>query len=122
VAGGYVYDPMYGLIRRAVLQQAGPMRQHPDADRVLIAELALLGRFHQVSLPLFLRRTRGGRSPSLAQYETLEAYAAWYAPGSSLTPAPKYTGLLSGYAAVLGRVALPWSEWPGGCGTCCAGR
>jgi glycosyltransferase involved in cell wall biosynthesis len=47
-AGYTKYDPVYSLIRRDALERTGRMRNMQQADWMLAAELALLGRFVHV--------------------------------------------------------------------------
>jgi glycosyltransferase involved in cell wall biosynthesis len=60
-----------GVTRLAVLRQTGLHGAYPTSDRVLLAELALLGRFHEIDATLFFRRDHPGRparaSRSLAE-------------------------------------------------------
>jgi glycosyltransferase involved in cell wall biosynthesis len=46
----------HGLIRSDMLKLTRLYGKYLSADRVFLAELALLGRFHQIQEPLFLRR------------------------------------------------------------------
>lgn len=53
--------PLCGVIRRAELLETSLYRNYYGADKVLLAELALQGRFHQVPEELFAKRVhRGG--------------------------------------------------------------
>ena len=53
--------PLCGLIRRDALSRTSLYQSYYGADKVLLAELALLGRFHQVPEDLFNKRVhRGG--------------------------------------------------------------
>jgi glycosyltransferase involved in cell wall biosynthesis len=49
-------NPIFGLMRRDVLQQTQLHGAFADSDRVLLAELALRGRFGHIPQHLFLRR------------------------------------------------------------------
>ncbi|MEW6756227.1 MAG: glycosyltransferase family 2 protein [Candidatus Latescibacterota bacterium] len=53
---------IFGLIRRSVLRQTRLMGSYPVADRVLLAELALRGPFHQVPERLFHPRLHPSQS------------------------------------------------------------
>lgn len=55
-------EPDYGVIRMKVLKKTGLHGRFADSDRVLLAELALHGRFHYIREPLFLHREHTGRS------------------------------------------------------------
>jgi glycosyltransferase involved in cell wall biosynthesis len=57
-------DDDYGVIRTEVLRTIAPTGSHYHADRTLVAELTLHGRFHRVPEALYFRRdlpTRAGR-------------------------------------------------------------
>jgi glycosyltransferase involved in cell wall biosynthesis len=45
--------PIYGVIRTSVLRRSRLFRSHSGADRIIIAELSLLGQIWQVPEPLF---------------------------------------------------------------------
>ncbi len=68
----------FGVIRTAVLARTSLIADHPGADRIMIAQLALLGRFHEVPDRLFERRDH----PSMSgrAHATAGALAAWYNP------------------------------------------
>jgi glycosyltransferase involved in cell wall biosynthesis len=53
---------IYGLVRSEVLRSVPPEGNYPRADSVLLARLALLGRFHQVQEVLFYSRQHETRS------------------------------------------------------------
>jgi glycosyltransferase involved in cell wall biosynthesis len=52
-------DMVYGLMRMAALRRTGRLRPVLRPDRLLIAELTLLGRIRQVREPLWFRRFSG---------------------------------------------------------------
>lgn len=47
---------MFGVMRRPALERTSLLRNFPSSDRVLLAELALLGRFKSATERLFLKR------------------------------------------------------------------
>jgi glycosyltransferase involved in cell wall biosynthesis len=51
----------FGVLRLAVLRRTGLHGAYPTSDRVLLAELALHGAFHEIDAPLFFRRDHPGR-------------------------------------------------------------
>jgi glycosyltransferase involved in cell wall biosynthesis len=58
----YTNYPFYGLIRRGALQRTRLMVEYLAADRCLLAELSLFGRFEEIGETLFCRRkSRNGR-------------------------------------------------------------
>jgi len=70
---------VFGLIRSSALARTGLIRGFPDADRVLLAELALLGPFVTVAEPLFLNREHAARY-SRSHIEHPRTDQTWYAP------------------------------------------
>jgi glycosyltransferase involved in cell wall biosynthesis len=59
VSGG---DDDYGVMRTAVLRQTAMKESYHHADRTIIAELALYGRFYQVPDWLYFRREHADRA------------------------------------------------------------
>jgi len=51
-----VCNPVFGLIRSSALKLTPIMGSYISSDMVLLAELALLGKFYEIKEPLFLRR------------------------------------------------------------------
>lgn len=73
------YHPVFGLVRTDVLRTTGLIGSFVASDVVLLAELALRGRWAHVGEPLFLRRfhdrTSVNANPGAAER------AAWFDPG-----------------------------------------
>lgn len=107
VLGDWVYEPHYGVMRTGVLRRTGLLGQFADSDRVLLAELALHGRFLRIDQPLFDRREHSGNS--VRRFHTREERVAWYAPERPVPP-PHHLSMLRGYAGALGRAHLPWRD------------
>jgi glycosyltransferase involved in cell wall biosynthesis len=72
-------EPFYGLIRRGALRTTARMPLHPGFDRFLLAELGLLGRFHQILEPLYIRRLH--QNQSTKAYRSLRARYRWVNAG-----------------------------------------
>ncbi len=47
-AGDAVYEPIYSMMRREILERTALIRMMARADAMLAAELSLIGRFHHV--------------------------------------------------------------------------
>lgn len=115
-------EPFYGLIRKSALDRTAMMTRHPGFDRILLAELGLLGKFVQLPEPLYQRRIHAQQSihafPSLrSRYRWINpdakgrfvwphvAYALHFA-GAAWRSAPG----LRGRAACLGHM-VRWCHW-----------
>jgi glycosyltransferase involved in cell wall biosynthesis len=68
----------FGVIRRAALTSTRLIQPFSAADRVLLAELALLGHFVEVPDELFLHREHEDRS--IRRHGSPAASAMWYSP------------------------------------------
>lgn len=68
---------VFGVIRREALQNTALIADHVGADRTLLIELALRGRFLGVPEILFVNRDHPARFTR--RHKTLHAQAAWYA-------------------------------------------
>jgi glycosyltransferase involved in cell wall biosynthesis len=55
-------NAVLGIIRTSTLRQTRLIGSYAGSDKVLLAELALLGRFHQLPETLFFRRAHEGSS------------------------------------------------------------
>lgn len=67
---------MMGVLRRSLIERAMPLQNFHGADRVLLARIALAGRFFTVPEPLLKVRDHAGRY-SRAQ-KNVRDRAAWY--------------------------------------------
>ncbi|MFQ5750223.1 MAG: glycosyltransferase family 2 protein [Planctomycetota bacterium] len=67
---------VFGLIRSSVLKKTHLMGSFPVGDRVLLAELAFHGRFHEIPERLFFSRDHAGRS--VRQLATQQERATWF--------------------------------------------
>jgi len=107
VLGDWVYEPHYGVTRTGILRQTGLLGQHADADRVLLAELSLRGRFLRIDRPFFRRREHSGSS--VRQFRSRDERVAWYAPEHPVAP-PHNLSMIRGFAAALARAHVPWPD------------
>jgi glycosyltransferase involved in cell wall biosynthesis len=57
----YCYQ-IYGVMRMSALRQLPPQGIYVHGDRVLLARMALLGRFYEIPEPLFISRRHRGQS------------------------------------------------------------
>lgn len=98
---------VFGLIRREALGRTGLVSPFMSGDRVLLAELALQGRFCEIDEVLFLNRLHPGISRKLMGDP--RAYDAWYDPAAAAAGARVTWRLYGEYfravrCAALGRV------------------
>ncbi len=59
----------FGLFRRKIFEDSLPLRSYPGSDKLLLAELALRGRFVFVDEPLFLNRHHLNRYQKRIKWE-----------------------------------------------------
>ena len=64
---------VFGLIRTEALRRTSLIGAYYGSDKILLAELATIGRFHKVPEPLFLR----GCQPEQSSYLSPQQQAAW---------------------------------------------
>jgi glycosyltransferase involved in cell wall biosynthesis len=76
--GGF---PLWGVMRAEALGSTSLHQPFPGGDKVLLAEMALRGRFAEVQEPLFLLRAHGGRS--VAAMPSIYLRARWHDPDSN---------------------------------------
>lgn len=98
-------NAVFGVMRTDVLRATGRIRPYPSSDVVLLAELAALGRFHEVPERLFFRRiheasSRQGRRTNLA------AVATWFDPKRP-AGSPRRIRLTRKVTATLARTPAP---------------
>jgi glycosyltransferase involved in cell wall biosynthesis len=74
----FEWHPVFGVMRTDVLRTTRGIGVFPMADVVLLAEMALRGRFRQVPERLFLRRYHEQRS--IAAGPSFVEQVAWYDP------------------------------------------
>jgi glycosyltransferase involved in cell wall biosynthesis len=72
------HSAFYGLIRSETLRKTRLSGYFPHADRVLLAELAMLGQLWEIREPLLFLRDHPGRS--FRANTTAEALRKWYDP------------------------------------------
>jgi hypothetical protein len=63
----------YGMTRTALMRNIRPHRSVPRGERIVYAELSLLGPFKVLSGPLYFRRIRPGQTTSLRHDRAAEA-------------------------------------------------
>ncbi len=71
-------EAIFGLIRAEVLARTPLIAAYADSDRVLLAELALRGRFRSLDEPMFFYRDHDERSTEV--YPSRDERIAWFDP------------------------------------------
>ena len=77
VISTHVNTEIFGLIRASALKRT-PHGGYAGSDRVLIGELALIGRFYEVPEYLSFHREHSQRASNL--HRDLRSYDGWFAP------------------------------------------
>jgi glycosyltransferase involved in cell wall biosynthesis len=95
--------PIFGLHRTSVLRRTGLLGHYAGSDRVLLAELALNGKFREVPEPMFLHREHPGRS--MRRFPNPRDRGAWFDPKRS-GPDLVFWKVLIGYIAAIRRAQL----------------
>ncbi len=67
---------VHGLIRQSALRMTALHGEYASADRVLLIQLALLGRFHEIPAYLFFSRRHWQQGSMLVH--DLHSYATWF--------------------------------------------
>lgn len=85
---------LFGLMRRGLLGLTGEHRKFKGGDRILVAEMALLGRFVELPDILFLNRDHPDRYTRMAHGPEAElARREWWDPSSAEIVMPRWRGL-----------------------------
>jgi glycosyltransferase involved in cell wall biosynthesis len=99
---------VFGLMRTDVLKKTLLIANYPHADRVLLAELALLGEFCELPDRLFYRRVH----PTISQWAnaTDETLATWYDTKKKDKLIMAQWRRYSEYFHIIDRTELDWIE------------
>lgn len=106
---------IFGLIRMSVLRRTRLLQSYIASDRMLRAELALLGRFCILPEELFFNRDHPGRS--VRAYPAFHLRAGWFDPERANRKVFPHWRLLYEYGRAVARA--PVSAWQR---TCCYGQ
>jgi len=94
-------ESIFGVIRTEVLRRTPLLSDYAGCDRVLLAEIALAGRFHEVPEVLFLHREHRRRSTKA--YNDEQTRTEWFDPAKAGRPAFPHMKMLRGYTRVIRR-------------------
>ena len=101
-------ESIFGVIRSEVLRTTPLLSDYAGCDRVLLAEIALAGRFYEVPEILFLHREHKQRSTK--QYKSEQTRAEWFNPARAGRPDTPHVKMLRGYMSAIRRARVPWSD------------
>lgn len=87
--GYYLSNPIFGLLKTHVFRSTSLLRPFVSSDVVLLAEIALRGKVHEIPEPLFYRRFHSKMSRQ-AQANPVAA-AAWFDPNNTDKPRLEWT-------------------------------
>jgi len=91
-------ESVFGVIRTAVLRRTELISDYAGCDRVLLAQIALAGKFYEVPETLFLHREHKRRSTKA--YKSEQTRSAWFNPARAGRPDIPHVKMLRGYARV----------------------
>ena len=94
---------IFGVIRREPLLRTGLQGSFYGADKVVLASLSLMGRFHEVPEELFLRRCHSDQSTSI---RSAAARAVWSNPKNRKRVVVPQIECLRGYVDAVKSTAL----------------
>jgi glycosyltransferase involved in cell wall biosynthesis len=105
---------VFGIIRTAALRQTRLIGNYNHGDGVLLAHLVLLGRFIEVSEPLFLSRRHEQQSMyrfgiTSGAGVDLDGYARWFDPKNGRVPR-SFNRMLADYTSMIRRTRMPARE------------
>ena len=101
-------EPIFGLIRSDVLRKTRLLEPYSDSDRVLLAELGMQGRFHEIPEYLFGHREHRGRS--VRQYGCRQTRSGWFNPSQAGRPNFPFAQEFWGFIDVIRKAPLGFQE------------
>lgn len=105
VLGGSSMMDSYGLYRSETLRKTGLYLPYFGSEKILLAELALHGRYAEVDQPLFFPRVHDAAAGALQSAAQQQAFCAPDVSGSFVR-----AKLLQGYIAAISRAKVPFVE------------
>jgi glycosyltransferase involved in cell wall biosynthesis len=101
---------IFSLIRSEILRQTVLQGNYPDADRVLLAHLALLGDCHVIPEALFFNRDHPDRFSRVYNGEKLRERAIWWSSSNTKRKVFPSWRELAEFVRVVRRTPLEWPE------------
>jgi glycosyltransferase involved in cell wall biosynthesis len=104
----HICEADFGLMRMSYLRRTKLYGDYADSDRVLLAELGLYGRFHQIPETLFYRRAHSLQSTE--KYPDRQSRTGLFNPAKiGKLIFPHFREFVE-YFFAINRVPLPWRE------------
>ena len=100
---------IFGLMRMSALKQTPGLENYSHSDGVLLARLALLGKFYEIPEYLFMSRRHAGQSEQMFLMD-MNSYAIWWDPnneGKILVPRWR---IFREYCKAINAYPLSWSD------------
>lgn len=97
-------ESVFGVIRTDVLRKTILIGDYAGCDRVLLAQLALAGKFYEVKEILFLHREHKKRSTK--EFKNEQTRTVWFNPARAGRPVYPHMKMLRGYASVVRRANI----------------
>jgi glycosyltransferase involved in cell wall biosynthesis len=104
----HICEADFGLTRRNVLARTCLHGDYADSDRVLLGELALHGRFHQIREVLFFRRAHAQQSTAIAPDR--QSRTVWFNPAHANRLVFPHFRELREFLAVIKRAPIGWKD------------
>lgn len=104
----HICEPDFGLMRMSYLRRTKLHGDYADSDRVLLAELGLYGRFHQIPETLFYRRAHSLQSTE--KYPDRQSRTGLFNPAKIGKLVFPHFREFAEYLSAINRVPLPWRE------------
>ncbi|MDV2502813.1 MAG: glycosyltransferase family 2 protein [bacterium] len=102
--------PILGVIRADVLRKTPLLGSYPSSDRVLMAELSLYGRFHEVPETLFFKRDHKRRFTRVHNLFRAHQAAVWHDPANAEKIIFPVWRQCAEYFHAINRPSLQWRD------------
>jgi len=101
-------ESIFGVVRTAVLRGTMLLSDYAGCDRVLLAQIALEGKFYEVPEVLFLHREHKRRSTR--EFRSEQTRTFWFNPARAGRPVYPHVRMLRGYANVVAGARVPFLD------------
>ena len=105
--GAEIATRAYGLIRSELLRKTRRPRANYGWEKVLFAELSLLGRYYEIPEPLFFMRVHEGASGNIAGAADQQAFCD---PSQRTNRLIARVGFLQGFVRAVLRSPISWYD------------